>query len=311
MAKDKLKRGDAFASILSGTQATANREDVRTLALGEITPNPEQPRKYFDETSLEQLAASIRDKGILQPVLVRDTGSSLELVAGERRYQAAKRAGLETIPAVVRELSDEQALEIALTENLSREDLNPVEETDSTLRLLSAKLGKPVDDVVEVLREGHYKAQGRSDNTGVINQELEAVEQLFAGIGRFTVSSFYTHRLPILRLPDELLEVVRRGELAYSKARLLASISEKKKRVSLLKKVADEGLSRTQLQAEIRKLKDTEQAKRYKGTTSLDVGAVKRKLSSKRIATLPAAKQKKLEKLLIQVNSLFDDSDWR
>ena len=306
MAKDKLKRSDAFASILSGTQATVSREEVRTLALGEITPNPEQPRKYFDEASLEQLASSIRDKGVLQPVLVRDTGATLELVAGERRYQAAKRAGLETIPAIVRELSDEQALEIALTENLSREDLSPVEETDSTLRLLSARLDKPVSDVIEVLREGHYKAQGRPVNTGVNNRDLEVVEQLFTNIGRFTVSSFYTHRLPILKLPEDLLEVVRRGDLEYSKARLLARVNDAKKRASILKKVIEKGWSRTKIQDEIKAL--NEKSDGQQEGLSLDVSSVKRKLSSKQIAQLPAAKQRKLEKLLVQINSLFEGS---
>ena len=111
-----------------------------TLPLEEIVPNKEQPRKTFDETALEELAESIRQHGVLQPLLVRPLpGGGYQLVAGERRYRASRIAGLREVPVVIRELSDVETMEIAIIENLQREDLNPIEEAEGLHRLYSVK----------------------------------------------------------------------------------------------------------------------------------------------------------------------------
>ncbi len=125
---------------------------IRHVPLDRIEPNPENPRLLFEESALEELAASIREHGVLQPVLVRPLGDGYQLVAGERRWRAASRAGLDTIPALVEELDDEAALEIAVIENLQREDLSPLEEATMyekmvtehgySIRKLAQKLGK-------------------------------------------------------------------------------------------------------------------------------------------------------------------------
>src|SRR6202008_427194 len=107
------------------------------LPIDAITPNPKQPRKSFDDKALWDLSESLKQSGLLQPVVVRRVGEGYQLVVGERRWRAAKMAGIERIPAIVREASDAQSLELALVENLLREDLNPMEEAEAYQRLLA------------------------------------------------------------------------------------------------------------------------------------------------------------------------------
>jgi ParB family chromosome partitioning protein len=143
----------AIVSLLSNDRQGRARGGVRNIDVERITPNPEQPRLAFDETSLEELAASIREHGVLQPILVRPLeGGEFQLIAGERRWRASKAAGLATIPALVEEIDDDTALEISIIENLQREDLSPLDEaamyermvTDHgySVRRLAQKLGK-------------------------------------------------------------------------------------------------------------------------------------------------------------------------
>ena len=143
----------AIVSLLSNDRQGRARGGVRNIDVERITPNPEQPRLVFDETSLEELAASIREHGVLQPILVRplDDGE-FQLIAGERRWRASKAAGLATIPALVEEIDDDTALEISIIENLQREDLSPLDEASMydrmvhehgySVRRLAQKLGK-------------------------------------------------------------------------------------------------------------------------------------------------------------------------
>jgi ParB family chromosome partitioning protein len=125
-------------------------------------PSPSlQPRRSFDPDKLEQLASSIKKLGILEPILVRQKASGeYELVAGERRYRAAKIAGLSEVPVVVRELSDKEALHLSLIENLQREDLNPIDETEGILQLLSLKLKLSVQEVVALLYRIEHEVKG-------------------------------------------------------------------------------------------------------------------------------------------------------
>lgn len=138
LRKRGLGRG-LGALIPGGGQTPSERtrpaETERTAAVGSIVPNPFQPREVFDEAAIDELTASIREKGLLQPLLVRPAGAGYQLIAGERRFRAAQRAGLERVPIVVREANDIEALELALIENLQRENLNPVEEARAYKRL--------------------------------------------------------------------------------------------------------------------------------------------------------------------------------
>jgi ParB family chromosome partitioning protein len=142
----------AIVSLLS-SERTGHRSGIRIIPVDQITPNPEQPRLAFDQASLDELAASIREHGVLQPILVRPLGNNeYQLIAGERRWRASKAAGMDTLPALVEEIDDDTALEISIIENLQREDLSPLDEAAMydrmvkdhgySVRKLAQKLGK-------------------------------------------------------------------------------------------------------------------------------------------------------------------------
>jgi ParB family transcriptional regulator, chromosome partitioning protein len=141
--------GRGLDALLPKTNLDEKKENSHTLAIKQLEPNSKQPRSNFDETALEELTASIREKGILQPILVRPRGKRFEIVAGERRWRAAQRAGLETVPVVIRELTDRETLEIALIENLQREDLGALEEARAYNQLL--ELGTTQDEVAKAV----------------------------------------------------------------------------------------------------------------------------------------------------------------
>ncbi len=178
----------------SAAAASAENDDriaVRDIPLASIVPNPKQPRTEFDPQALEELAESIRAQGVLQPVLVRRAdGGGYQLVAGERRFRAAQRLGLETIPALVRELDDDQLLEVALIENLQREDLNPIDEAFGYQHL------------IEELTYTHDRLSER------------------LGKSRTTI----TNSLRLLALPASVQTMVSRGTLSAGHARALLGL---------------------------------------------------------------------------------------
>ena len=195
-----MGRGLAAILAVSGGRGPAI-EDLRMVPLELVVPNPKQPRKSFDDAALAALAGSLRERGVLQPVLVRPVaGGTYELVAGERRWRAAQIAGLETIPALVRERDDAEALEAALIENMAREDLNPVEEARACAALVE-ELG--------LTRE---------------------VVGLRVGRSRVAVSNL----LRLLDLPDEALALLERGDLSegHGRALLLASDHADRRRLA-------------------------------------------------------------------------------
>ena len=294
-----LKRGDAFADIL-GSSGLGKRDNAQLIPLSDIMTRGDQPRKHFDPQALTELTESIKEKGLLQPILLRPLNVGYELVAGERRYRAAKSAGLDSIPAVVKTLSDEDVREIALTENLNREDLNPVEETDSILNLLCLKLEMTPEGVTEVLRSIYDQERGRSGNDSVSKQDEATVNALFSRLGRLKPSSFYSHRLPLLKLPGDVLEVLRRGELEYSKARLLGRIKNDDERQAFLKK-ALEGASREQLRQEIRHQPPPVRTIDVK----FDLSTFKRKLTPKRLAALNQKQHERAKKLIKELEELL------
>jgi len=195
-----MGRGLSAILAVSGARA-ADGDDLRSLAVELIVPNPKQPRRSFDDTALQALAGSLRERGVLQPVLVRPVpGGTYELVAGERRWRAAQIAGMQTIPALVRERDDAEALEAALIENMAREDLNPVEEARACAALVE-ELG--------LTRETVGLRVGRS---------------------RVAVSNL----LRLLDLPDEVLALLERGELSegHGRALLLAADHADRRRLA-------------------------------------------------------------------------------
>jgi ParB family transcriptional regulator, chromosome partitioning protein len=234
-------------------------EDSTCLSLDKISFPESQPRRYFDPQKLEQLKNSIKEHGILEPLLVRPLENGFyELVAGERRYRAAKEAGLEEVPVVIRELDEKKAYQLALVENLQREDLNPIEETEGILELLSLELDAPRKEVISLIDQALNAKKRELELTENVFSQFEKIESVLATTSKLTVESFRTARLPLLNLPEDVLEVLRQGKIEYTKARAIARLNDDKQRKSLLKVAVAEDLSLSQIKEKIAKLKTAE-----------------------------------------------------
>ena len=199
-------------------QETGDESRIRFLDVGLIDPNRDQPRKRFDQEKLELLAQSIREVGVLQPLLVAERNGRYQIIAGERRWRAARLAGLDQVPCVVREAEQLQRMQIALVENLQRDDLNPVE-TAMALQ-------------------------------GLITQCAITQEEAAAKVGKSRPA--VANLLRLLALPKELLDMVAQGSLSEGHARALLGLPEEASQLRLAKRVVDEGLSVRQTEALVR-----------------------------------------------------------
>lgn len=256
-------RASKFRQILNFVPQEETEElnepeaDQQSLPLSAIQLPLYQPRRYFDPQKLEQLAASIKEHGILENLLVRPLlgeEKTYELIAGERRYRAATMAGLERVPVTVRDLTDQQALEVALIENLQREDLNPVEETEGILHLLSIQLGIELKDIPSLLYKMQHEAKGRIAQNVLGSSEGQAIQSIFQALGLISWESFASSRLPLLKLPQEVLEAIRQGKVEYTKAQAIARVRDEAQRVVLLKAAITEDLSLSQIKERIKAL---------------------------------------------------------
>jgi len=239
---------DLFSMEVEGEPSTS------TVPIGKILLSKHQPRRYFDPEKLAQLTQSVKEHGILEPLLVRPSGSSYELIAGERRYRAAQTVGLTEVPVVIREFDDRQALQVALIENLQRDDLNPVEETEGILQLLTIDLNATTEEVVSVLNQAANAKKRGIDLTDNVIRQVKAIESLLSTVGRFNAESFRANRLPLLNLPDEVLEALREGKLEFTKARAIARVKDEEQRSKLLKQAIAKNLSLNEIKAAIKEL---------------------------------------------------------
>lgn len=194
----------------------------RLLPLDEVYPNPDQPRKVFEKQALQELAQSIRENGVLQPILVRQIGERFQIVSGERRYRASRLAGLKYIPAVVRKLNEEQTLLAGLIENIQRQDLNPVEEA-RTLRDIILNYGLTHDQLAEKI--------GRS-------------------------RSALTNRLRLLQLPFEVQMMIIEGKISPGHAKMLAGMKNPLEIKSWARKIVSEQLSVYETEKQIAQQKE-------------------------------------------------------
>jgi ParB family transcriptional regulator, chromosome partitioning protein len=218
-----MGRGLSALLAPSGPDAPERETELRHVPVELVTPNPRQPRRDFDEGALVALADSLRERGVLQPVLVRPVpGGSYELIAGERRWRAAQLAGFDTVPAVVRAHDDAESLELALIENMAREDLNPVEEARACA-LLVEELG--------LTREEIGRRVGRS---------------------RVAVSNL----LRLLDLPDEALEMLAAGDLTEGHGRAILMAGNHDDRRRLARAALAEGWNVRRTEAEARALSE-------------------------------------------------------
>jgi ParB family chromosome partitioning protein len=217
MTRRALGRG--LSALLSDT-AVAGTEQLLEVELELIEPSPAQPRTRFDETRLEELAQSIRANGIVQPILLRRRGSRFQLIAGERRWRAAQRAGLKSVPAVIRDIPDDKLLELALIENIQRQELNAIEEAHAYKRLIET-LG--------------------------LTQETVANR-----VGRDR--SFVTNYLRLLRLPEDIQHLVEEDKISMGHARALLGLSHVEDQRRLAKNIVDRTLSVRETERAIKRM---------------------------------------------------------
>src|SRR4028119_1020008 len=260
-----------------------------------------QPRRYFDTKAIAELTESIKQHGILQPLLVRTLpDDKYELVAGERRYRAAIAAGLDEVPVVIRSLSDEDALALALIENLQRENLNPVEETEGILQLLALRLGTSKDEVVSLLYR-MLNDSVRLTNNVISQPEAELVKEVFTNLGLMSWESFISNRLPLLKLPNDILEALRSGRIAYTKAKAISKIKDEMERLTLLEEAIAQSLSLSQIRERLKQVRSVHQGEK---TLKSRIDMTYRRLLQAKFWD-DSSKQKKLEKLLAQMESLL------
>jgi ParB family chromosome partitioning protein len=240
-----------------GLAAKEEAFGTEVVPLSVLVPQA-QPRRRFE--NLEALAQSIREKGVLQPLLVRPLGDGrYAIVAGERRYRAAKMAGLAEVPVRFLDLSEKEARLLALVENLQREDLNPYEETLGVLDLLSEELGKTREEVVALLHRMQNERRGKATHNVVGSPEAKRVEEVFRALGRMSWESFVQHRLPLLGLPEDLRAALEEGAIPYTAALELKKVKDLEARARLLEE-AKGGLSLRELKARVREVLVKEKA---------------------------------------------------
>ncbi|MBA2502446.1 MAG: ParB/RepB/Spo0J family partition protein [Pyrinomonadaceae bacterium] len=232
MTRRVLGRG--LSALLSETPKTVD-EEMLEIDLDLIEPNNMQPRTRFDEARLEELAQSIRANGLVQPLLVRRRGGRYQLVAGERRWRAAQRAGLQKIPAVVREIPDEKIFELALIENIQREELNPMEEAHAYKRLIES-----------------------------LNLTQEMLAQR---VGRDR--SFIANHIRLLKLPNDLQEMVEEEKLSAGHARALLGLETEEAQRSVAKQIIDRSLSVRETERIVKKQSSEETEKELKSVVQI------------------------------------------
>jgi len=206
MGKKALGKG---LDALINDESEIKESEIAEIDIEKIVPNRDQPRKSFDKQEIQELAESIRENGIIQPIILRAKDEVYEIVVGERRFRAAKEAGLKKVPAIIKDYSESRLLEIALIENIQRKDLNPLEEALA------------------------YKT--------IIDRDTITQEELSKRVGRSR--SYIANMIRLLELPDEIKNFVSRGTITVGHAKAIMALNEKEKKVEIAKKVAEEGLS--------------------------------------------------------------------
>ena len=242
------KKQPAKKKQTEGTAEESPSEDsgVLYVSIDDIKPNASQPRKSFDEEKLEELAASIEAHGLIQPIVLRKLGKGYEIVAGERRWRAARMAGLKEVPCIVKELSDEENMLLAIIENMQREDLNPIEEAEGIKQMI--------------------------DTYGLTQ------EQVSYSVGKSR--PYITNSLRLLKLPGKVQELTATGEITTGHARALASIKSQQKQIDLAVRAARDGLSVRQIENLARETKTPEKKTAKAKTKSADEKRVEEDLKN-------------------------------
>jgi ParB family chromosome partitioning protein len=270
MAKGLGKGLNAFFTNLE----TDSKETVQEVKIKEIRPNPYQPRKIFQQEAIDELKQSILEHGILQPIIVRKSIKGYEIVVGERRFRAAKEANLEKVPVVVRELSDQQMMELAVLENLQREDLTPIEEA-SAYQMLMQKL--------DLTQEQLAKRLGKS-------------------------RPHIANLVRLLSLPPKIQELISSGKISMGHGRALLGLRKKEKMSAVVEKILKENLNVRQLEQYIQQLNNNVSRETKKEKPQKDVFILEQESNLReRFGTTVNIKQsKKKGKIEIEFHSKED-----
>lgn len=228
MATERKALGRGLGALIAPPRYSNINDDYFMCPIGDVQPDPEQPRQRFDDRALDELVASIKEKGILQPLVVRKQGKSYIIIAGERRHRAAAKAGLKEVPVLVKDVATDEAFELALIENIQREDLNPIEEASAYQRLL--------------------------DKPGYTQQVVARK----VGKDRSTI----TNATRLLKLESPLQQLVIDGKLTAGHARSLLSVKQPEARQTLAERIVSEGLSVRQTEAAARETTGREPQRR-------------------------------------------------
>ena len=218
---DEAQATDLAPGIVSLIESRATQAQIREVPVGKILPNPAQPRLSYDEDSLTELADSIREHGVLQPILVRPSGSKFELIAGERRWRASGMAGRETIPAIVVEFDEQTALEVSIIENLQREDVSPLEEAEM-FRKMTETFGYSVRQLAQKVGKDKGYVENRLRLAGAPADIRELVS-----LRKDTIS----HAYELMKIGDErkrrrLAKRIAAGDLTLAKLRIITGTGE-------------------------------------------------------------------------------------
>ncbi|MBN3907014.1 MAG: ParB/RepB/Spo0J family partition protein [Nostoc sp. NMS1] len=313
------KRNEPYAAIKKPVEllfgdATRSQSDdqasaTNTIAVAQIKLPLSQPRRYFDEQKLEELSRSIKELGILEPLLVRPLSEGdYELVAGERRYKAALMALLTEVPVVVRIMDDATTYQVRLVENLQREDLNPLEETEGILELLAFRLAISTSETVKLLQKMENEAKGKITRNVTGNSQTLLVEEIFTALGGMKWDSFVRNRLPLLNLPLDVVLVLRSGKIEYTKARAIAKVKNESSRIQLLEDAIAYNLSLSEIKRKIPEIEQNSESESCAQTESTSlkdrVDDTLRRFKQSQVWDDPK-KKAKLEKLLAQLDVLL------
>ena len=242
--KDAKSKGQPSDQAAEKDSEDLPEGELRYIDINDIKPNSSQPRKDFDEDKLEELAESIEQHGLIQPIVLRSAGQGYEIVAGERRWRAARMIGLKELPCIVKELTDEENMLLAIIENMQREDLNPIEEAEGLKQMI--------------------------DTYGLTQ------EQVSRGVGKSR--PYITNSLRLLKLPEKVRYMTADGSLSMGHARALAGIKDEKLQIALAERAVDEGLSVRQIEKLAQEKAKPETKKKKRKTKSADEKRVEMEL---------------------------------
>lgn len=300
------------------TQAITVEASEQKAPLAAIHRTSLQQRRYFDQEKLKEWAnGEIKANGIRSALWVRSLpggqAGEYELIAGERRYRAAEILGMSEVPIKVFALDDHQAIMASLVENMQRQDLNPLEETEGTLEVLAVELNYSVDQVISLLYQMNNASKGMVNQNVLVSPESQKIERAFSFLGRLTWKSFVSSRLPLLKKPQDILAVLRNGQIEYTKAMAIAQVKDAQERQQLLKQAVSENLSLTEIKEKTKASQKLEVQNREELSEGRDRFLFEQRMSDTlkhfkktKIWNNPK-KRSQLEKLLTQLEALTQD----